>query len=137
MYPVLECPYEEVITSTTTTAATAYTPTTSKTRTTAESTEPLTPTIVSATTTSDNEEASRSSTVIFPAKDTSFGPIIGGVVGGIIVLSAVIVIFIWRHTLLSHLGNKRPNDIAPTSVYRPTDDTVEIDMGTKDRTRLV
>ncbi len=130
MYPVIECPYEEVITSTSTTT------TTSTTTITAEVTEPVTPTIVSATSTSDNEEASRPSTVISAAKDTSIGLIIGSVVGGIIVLSAIIVIFIWRRALLSHLGIKRPNDVAVISIYRSTDDTVEIDTGTKDRTHL-
>ncbi|CAF3569917.1 unnamed protein product [Adineta steineri] len=166
-YPVIQCPVEKPTTirsttvsrsttridTTTSTVSDVCTPLASETTTLIDTTLTTTATTATTTTTTtvgtstditmttdtthddgDNKPTSTAS----PGKDSPIPAIIGGVVGGVVVVSILVALFIWRDPLLSRLGVKRPTRVSVTPTYKSTSGgIVELNGGKDDQTRLV
>ncbi|CAF0846087.1 unnamed protein product [Adineta ricciae] len=142
-YSVLKCPSDPILV--TTVAPKTTTMAIDSSAITSQATEILVTTTTSTTretmvvVTSTFNDGERNSTKLgSPAKDPPVVPIVVGVVGGVVVLSIAIALVIWRKPILARLGHGRSNRIAMSTSYKSTPDgTVEINMQTPDRARLI
>ncbi|CAF1054879.1 unnamed protein product [Rotaria sordida] len=148
-YPVEECSFEEVIMETTimtnteglevTTAAATTTTVcsicTSSATITSSSTATQTQESTNETVTTQDGEQILPTTIPNKSKNPPILAIVLGVLGGVVVISAIVAGFIWRSTILSRLGIKQSNRISMTPTYQSTSGgTVQMDGTTNDST---
>ncbi|CAF4901566.1 unnamed protein product [Rotaria sp. Silwood1] len=148
-YPVEECPFEEVIIATTMMATTEGLEviTTAATITPINTTVTSSPTLATVTktpestiemVTTDDGEQNRTTTVDSGSKNTLILAIVFGVLGGVIVVSAVAALFIWHSTILNRLGIKQSNRVRTAPTYQAASGgTVQINGTTNDNTNLL
>ncbi|CAF3811177.1 unnamed protein product, partial [Rotaria sordida] len=148
-YPVEECSFEEVIMETTimtnteglevTTAAATTTTVcsicTSSATITSSSTATQTQESTNETVTTQDGEQILPTTIPNKSKNPPILAIVLGVLGGVVVISAIVAGFTWRSTILSRLGIKQSNRISMTPTYQSTSGgTVQMDGTTNDST---
>ncbi|UJR10300.1 hypothetical protein I4U23_014506 [Adineta vaga] len=137
-YSVLKCPSESISTTTVVTEITTIL----MTMTTTSITTPITTSTITLTTTSTTTLTTTSTTTVTTTVSTTkysedqrnttefssstkgppIVPIVAGVVGGVVVLSLAVILFIWREPILLRLGLKHSNRITISTSYKSTPD---------------